>query len=372
MKLKNLIACFFLGFIMVSCIQDEAPNAEADIIACSVPGDVLNRDPIIENDRITLMVKKGTTVTDLAPKFTLTPGATIIPESGSVLDFSVPQSYIVTSEDGKWKKTYQVEISFSGVTNTVYHFENVKLDKNGKYQIFYETDAQGKEIMRWASGNPGYALTGAQVSPEGFPTYQSTEGYEGKCLSLTTRETGDLGNRVGMPLAAGNLFIGTFNVVDALSNALKATKFGSPFEYIPTYLKGFYKFKSGNTFYILDENKKLVAVPNRKDICDIYAVFYETDDKTKSLDGTNILAEDNTNIISIARISDAKETEEWTSFNLPFVFRKGKTVDPVKLAEGKYNLAIVFSSSIRGDHFEGAPGSTLLIDEIELGYEQEE
>src|SRR5699024_4462357 len=112
-------------------------------------------------------------------------------------------------------------------------------------------------------------------------------------------------------------------------------------------------------FYILDENKKLVAVPNRKDICDIYAVFYETDDKTKSLDGTNILAEDNTNIISIARISDAKETEEWTSFNLPFVFRKGKTVDPVKLAEGKYNLAIVFSSSIRGDHFEGAPGSTL-------------
>ena len=33
MKLKNLIACFFLGFIMVSCIQDEAPNAEADIIA---------------------------------------------------------------------------------------------------------------------------------------------------------------------------------------------------------------------------------------------------------------------------------------------------------------------------------------------------
>jgi len=122
----------------------------------------------------------------------------------------------------------------------------------------------------------------------------------------------------------------------------------------------------------LDENKKLVAVPNRKDICDIYAVFYETDDKTKSLDGTNILAEDNTNIISIARISDAKETEEWTSFNLPFVFRKGKTVDPVKLAEGKYNLAIVFSSSIRGDHFEGAPGSTLLIDEIELGYEQEE
>ena len=77
MKLKNLIACFFLGFIMVSCIQDEAPNAEADIIACSVPGDVLNRDPIIENNKVTL------DITALAPKFTLTPGASIIPNSGT-------------------------------------------------------------------------------------------------------------------------------------------------------------------------------------------------------------------------------------------------------------------------------------------------
>lgn len=72
MKLKNLIACFFLGFIMVSCIQDEAPNAEADIIACTVPGDVLNRDPIIENKKVTLIVKTGTDITALAPKFTLT------------------------------------------------------------------------------------------------------------------------------------------------------------------------------------------------------------------------------------------------------------------------------------------------------------
>lgn len=82
MKLKNLIACFFLGFIMVSCIQDEAPNAEADIETCTVPGDVLNRDPIIGNDQITLPLKKGANISKLAPEFTLTPGATINPESG--------------------------------------------------------------------------------------------------------------------------------------------------------------------------------------------------------------------------------------------------------------------------------------------------
>ncbi|WP_455592049.1 PCMD domain-containing protein [Bacteroides sp.] len=373
MKLKNLIACFFLGFIATSCIKDEAPNAEADIETCTVPGDVLNREPIIENERITLILKKGTDITALAPKFTLTPGATMVPESGSVLDFTNPQYYEVTSEDRKWKKKYKVEVSFSGITNTVYHFENARLDKNGQYTIFYETDTQGKETMLWASGNPGYAMTGVQGGSDIYPTYQSTDGYQGKCLTLTTRKTGWLGNSVNMPIAAGNLFIGTFDVLNALKDALTATKFGSPFEYIPTYMKGYYKFTAGDTFYVLDENNKedkLKPVPGKKDICDIYAVFYEPTNDMKTLNGANVLSEDNPNIISIARISDAKETREWTAFNLPFVYREGKTIDPAKLKDGKYNLAIVFSSSIDGAYFEGAPGSTLYIDEVELGYEE--
>ena len=89
------------------------------------------------------------------------------------------------------------------------------------------------------------------------------------------------------------------------------------------------------------------------------------------LDGTNILDEATETILAVARIDDAKETDEWTEFYIPFVFREGKKVDPVKLADGKYSLAIVFASSIRGNYFEGAPGSTLLIDEVELGYEGE-
>jgi hypothetical protein len=34
----------------------------------------------------------------------------------------------------------------------------------------------------------------------------------------------------------------------------------------------------------------------------------------------------------------------------------------------KYNISIVFTSSLEGDHFNGAIGSTLLIDEAELIY----
>lgn len=77
-------------------------NAEADIETCSVPGDVLNREPIIGNDEITLPLKKGADITKLAPEFTLTPGATIEPASGTVRDFTdtkdKPLLYTVTQK----------------------------------------------------------------------------------------------------------------------------------------------------------------------------------------------------------------------------------------------------------------------------------
>ena len=176
-----------------------------------------------------------------------------------------------------------------------------------------------------------------------------------------------------MRSASGNLFIGSFDRPSALTNALKATQFGTQFDQIPTFLHGYYKFKSGDTFYELDKTAedKLKPIPGRKDIFNIYAVFYESTTGCPVLDGTNILSEDNEQIVSVAQIEDAKETDEWTEFNLPFKVREGKTIDATKLKEGKYHLTIVFASSIRGDYFEGAPGSTLCIDEVTLEYEQQ-
>jgi len=229
--------------------------------------------------------------------------------------------------------------------------------------IFYENDSEGKWVMDWASGNTGFALTGAGTEdPASFPTSSYAEGKMGKCVKLETKSTGDFGSKLGMPIAAGNLFMGTFSVGNALTDPLKATMFGVPFEHIPTYLKGYYKYKAGEVYK--DENGNIVK--DKKDTWDIYAIFYETDEKTKTLDATNRF--DHPNLISIARIDekDRKETDEWTEFYLPFVTKTGKTVDKDKLKAGKYNVAIVFSSSIEGDYFRGAVGSTLHIDEVEL------
>ena len=221
-----------------------------------------------------------------------------------------------------------------------------------------------KVVMEWASGNAGYAMTGVAKTADDYPTFQITDGKAGKCLSLVTRSTGFFGQIAGMPIAAGNLFIGSFDVNNAMSNPLKATKFGLPFRHVPTYLAGYYKYKAGDQF---TEGGK--PVNGKRDICDIYAIMYETSESVLTLDGTNAFT--SPNLISTARINNAKETNEWTYFKLPFITLPGKFIDKEKLRDGKYNIAIVFTSSLEGDHFNGAIGSTLLIDEAELIYRSE-
>lgn len=369
MKFRNLIVCLFLGFTVASCIQDEAPNAEADILTCIVPNGVLNRTPIIGNNEIVLIAKEGASISDLALEFTMTPGATIKPENKTVRDFTKSHfyTYTVTSQDGKWTKEYIVKIL--PPINTDYHFEDFVLHKNQSkiedYYIFRELYDNGNEIFSWASGNEGFAFTGVKATPAEYPTTLDTKGYVGNCLKLQTKNTGSLGESVGMPLAAGNLFLGSFSI--NLADVLSATSFGVPFMHIPTTLKGYYKYKAGEKFYKLNADKKLEYVPNKKDMCDIYAVFYETDENLEILNGHNILTDPH--IISIARIANAKETEDWTKFDLDFQMLANRKIEEAKLKDGKYNLAVVFSSSIDGAYFEGAPSSTLYIDEVEIGYE---
>lgn len=365
MKFVYFITYLWLSLTLVSCIQDEAPNAEADIVTCTVQGDILKMDPKIENSKISLMVKPTADLSNIVLEFTLTPGATIVPASGTPRDFSNqkehPVTYTVTSEDRKWTKTYLVSCSVEGIS-TEYNFEYYELTED-KYYTFYEVLPETKEKQYiWASGNSGYAIVGGKKKPDEYPTVPYDFGKTGKCLKLETKSTGELGALAGMRIAAGNMFIGEFFPLDAMKNALKATHFGVPFEFVPVTLTGYYKYKRGPVFTEKDGSVN----PDVQDSFDIYSILYETDKDVKYLDGTNFLT--SPNLISIARISESekKETDEWTYFELPFVYQNGKEIDKQKLKDGKYNVAIVFSSSIEGNLFRGAVGSLLFVDEVKL------
>lgn len=374
MRLNKLFILYSLfGILVTSCIKDEAPNAEADITGISFQDDILansyidlnpSYDEVLNAYPVRINVKEGTDLTALSPIFELTPGATISPASGSSQDFTNPVRYTVTSEDKSWKRVYAVSVREQKASNipTTFHFEKVRLIK-GKYQQFYEE--LNDDELTWASGNEGFNFAMGSAATDEYPTVQYADGKVGKCVKLETKLTGSLGEMVKMPIAAGNLFIGSFNMLNAISNPLGATRFGTPFYNKPQRLTGYYKYKAGEQFY---ENG---GYTSRKDMFNIYAIFYEVTKDVDMLDGT--LPNNNyghPNMVALALVSDPHETDKWEYFDIPFDYeRYGKKIDEDKLASGGYKISIIFASSKDGATFEGAPGSTLLIDEVELIYE---
>ena len=71
----------------------------------------------------------------------------------------------------------------------------------------------------------------ASGGPKDYPTFKATsidvhEGEGAACLK--TRKTGSLGASQGMPIAAGNLFLGEFTSkgINNMKEPMKATHFG--------------------------------------------------------------------------------------------------------------------------------------------------
>ena len=373
-----LLVCAFCA-MLTSCFKDEPLNAECDIEYAYLHSDdpeatfyqltdslveVYSTDNVIE-----FGVKEDVDLTALAPEFVITEGATIEPASGSVHDFSdnKPVSYTVTSQDGKWSRTYMVYINHRIRTIDeipTLSFENSMLDTSQRYAVWYETAADGYEINAWATGNPGFAITAGDAAPSEYPSSVLEEGYEGRGVRLITRATGTLGALFGMPIAAGNLFTGTFNTLDALGSATKATRFGTPVSQRPLSFSGYYKYTPGEE--VTGEDNK--PIPGKIDAGDIYAILYRNTDsegKAFTLDGDNVKTSDQ--IVATAIIDEVKPTTEWTPFDINFTYKE--QLDEQILRNYGYSLAIVFSSSINGAYFEGAVGSTLCIDEVKVNYE---
>ena len=115
------------------------------------------------------------------------------------------------------------------------------------------------------------------------------------------------------------------------------------------------------------QDKNGREIVGERDAPDIYCVVYKNIDANGNriqLDGSNIFT--SPAIVGIGRIKrdEIDFSNQWVGFNIPIVY-----VVPVDKSDVKNNLystAIVFTSSIRGAEFVGAPGSTLWIDNVKL------
>lgn len=388
----------FLYLLMVgglgACIQSEPLNAEADITACKIlnakglPETNIKGNIIINNAQVLAQANPKIDLTNLALQVTLTEGASISPDPSKVMDYSQTRKFTVTSQDGNWHKEYSVIIDTFDLPFQ-YDFEHYELNETGKYQVFFE-ETQGTALFKqyiWASGNSGFALTGVGRNPQEYPTVSIENGIDGsRAIKLETKSTGQFGETVKMPIAAGNLFLGSFDVNNAVQKPLKATLFGLPFGKKPLKFKGYYKYVPGTqSFKAKDKNGNTVTISRQEDEGDIYAVLYEAAGLDgKVLDGNNVLT--SKNIVALARV-EVEKTDRYIEFETSFQYEERKEIswpqfiyrDPSDDGTGKYlrfseekmknyeyNLAVVFTSSKYGAYFAGSVGSTLCIDKVEI------
>ena len=291
------------GLLFNSCIREEAPNMEADIESVTIANaeSLLQTEPVVDGNNITFRMKTFSGSYKFAPIFNLSNGATISPANGTELDFTQPQTYTVTSQDGAWSRQYTVSfITDDNAFITSYSFENVEVGAR-KYHKFYEL-INGHKIYNWSSGNEGFSLVNSGGAANTYPTLQIADGYSGKGVRMVTRSTGWLGSWFGTPIAAGNLFLGTFNL--DIFNALKSTRFGIPYNYnkAPKAVTGYFKYTAGATF------KKEVASTLTKDNWNAYAILFEKTNRNNYLTGDHNFADPR--IVSIAKLKDTDRKEK--------------------------------------------------------------
>lgn len=352
MKLKVLGIIALSSLFFTSCIKDEAPDVEADILKFEFKELGISITPKIDDPRMVIeILDNNVQISNLTPTITTSSHATVSPASGVAQNFSDTVYYTVTSENKAWKRVYKVIAK--RLIPMKYDFEDWTMIQTGswEYPALSETS--------WSSANSGIAV--AKVGKvEEYPTHSTDDARSGNYAAMLRTQRG--GNYYGnlVPIFSGSLFRGKFGPLN-LANFAKSVKFGQPHEKErgkPIRFKGYYKYKAGDIFY--DEKDNVIV--GKVDEFSIYAVMYKvTKDAgaNEYLDGTNVLS--SKNIIAKVELTDRDEKAEYTPFDLEFEYSEAPDYTAYD-----YKLAVVFASSKDGDYYRGAVGSTLIVDDVEI------
>lgn len=355
-------------FLLTSCIKDEAPNSEADILALEFPANSLRVNEVeIYNDYVVAYPLKGVSLKDSAViRIEVSEGATYQRTENTVKNDTL-FFIAVTSESKEYTKTYPV-IQMDNFP-VKFEFENWVRPSTA---FLYENPKE--EDWLWYSSNNGTSIVWNNTAKPAseYPVRKTVVNGSTAAELITMEGPGEIaGGITFIPCLAGSLYLGGFNALTGLTNPLRATTFGVPFSSgKPIKLSGYYKFTEGNKDYVMADGS---TNKTKRDTCSIYSVIYKTDKNVKYLYGDNV--ENSPNIIAKAQIKDEDIRQEnqltyfevefdYASYYVPFSWDE--------LRNNEYKLTIVFASSKRGKYYEGRPGSTLIVDEVELHYITEE
>lgn len=354
-------------------------KTEKELLSVTINEDVLAYKPSIVTSSmggnwIILYAKPDVQAEQLkiAPKLVVSDGAKVFYNGklydGGAIDCSKTQRINIVAEKdySEGKKTGTEYIISCGVLNFATDLEQWELKNNteDKDMRYYEP------IGGWTTSNPGVeylksmSLFTKYDKTKPYAVHEEAAGYSGKGAKLTTLDSSGSSLGIVPYVTSGSLFNGVF--ITEISNTLKSTRFGQPCDKEPKAFSGVYKYAAGEKYYVCSDPSKANKAEWDKfktDAPAMNAVLYEVSDYMADyLDGTNLLTSEK--IVAIASVKDAGEKAEWTTFNVSFEWKDGKSWN----ASNKYKLAIVCSSSKDGDKFSGAPGSVLYIDDLKVSF----
>ena len=353
--MRAFITFLVLATLLFGCVREDqfGKSDRAEIKTFVIPGQSGVSD--IDDESMTIVV----TVPETTLDFRLTPSeitvsnfAVVSPAAGEIQDFSEPVDYFVTAEDGT-VNVYTITVERGGSQPQLDNssFEDWYTESVGLTSV--EQPGADKNSTIWGTANRGLALGGAPGN--------------------TTRQQRDNTNYARMEsvaapafvrLAASTIFIGKFtDGFPSISDPRSNIDLGTPFTARPVSFSFDYTYRPGPS----NEDSNGQPLPYG-DQCDIYLLLENREgDKVRRVatawfrSGDQVV--DWTRQTVSIKYGPLEPSDEWYDYAQPLQGEEwGDATEAIT------HITILATSSFEGDFFRGAIGSTLEIDDIELGY----
>lgn len=352
LKYSSLAVIF--GVFLSACTNDDyfGYSQWNEIREFTVPGQSGTTVISKTADTVTLSVGNGVDVTNLTPNvLEISNFASVFPGKNEARDFSDPVEYVVRAENGI-ERIWTVTIEEIGANPQLSNSDfNLWYEASAGIgtPIIYDEPGESAENTIWATAN--YGLTKYKSQPNTTPMDLEGDNFAAKLVTVQAPAV--------VPLAAATLFTGVFELNEL--NPPSSAKFGTPFSSRPSGFRLNYVYIPGTEAVIGD-------VP---DECDIYVLLEKRDGDAVARIATGWF-----------RDGASPKADEWNALNVNLKYGPLSTDDPeydyanikgdhtwADADDTPTHISVVFSSSARGDIYEGAIDSTLVVDDFELIYE---
>ncbi|OXA76185.1 Putative carbohydrate metabolism domain-containing protein [Flavobacterium aquidurense] len=344
-----------LLFLIIACVDENHFGAsdKNDIRYITLQNQSGFSEINKETKEIKITVDTNADVTKLAiDSLALSTFATLSPVKETVRDFTSPQTYTVTAENGN-KAIYTVIVTQEG--------SNPQLE-NSAFDDWYTPSGKAykqpglNDNTIWATANDGTTTTSA-ANVTTYPYLNTGTDY---VAQIITKDLGSVSGIVGQRMGSGTLFTGKF--VLNVSNPPASTQFGIPFTAKPKSFSAEIKYTAGTPYQ--DGKGKVM---DKTDQADIYVILENRDNPNaiKRI-ATGWHRTGTTTGINLQNIS----------VNLTYGTLDSSYPDYQKPGNGLYGSAtdkpthiiVVFASSADGILYEGGVNSTLYVNNFKLQY----